>query len=123
MKSSDVGSALQQTAYALAPVVALVITSSELVLWINDRLAAWWVGVLGLKATAVTDIPVTPPAAPAPTVTLKPEPVAPAPKKRCRKAPSPAPAQTTAAKPRPARRARRRKTAPTAAAIAETARV
>lgn len=129
--SSNIGCNIQVAARVITPLVALAITTAELVYWLggelriaidirNDQLAAWWVGVLGISSApepvAEPVMTIAPDLDPIPTT---PDPPmvsfasAPARKPRIRKAAvaaPPAPPAAPAPKcPRPAKRARKAK--------------
>jgi hypothetical protein len=120
--SANIGRNLKTAARVIAPLIALAITTAELVYWLggelriaidtrNDQLAAWWVAVLGV-APAPAPAP-----APVPTVTPDPIMIAPAPApvrkprtyaKKAAVAAPPAPAAPGPKRPRPAKRAPKR---------------
>jgi hypothetical protein len=115
--SANIGRNLEIAARVITPLIALAITTAELVYWLggelciaidtrNDQLAAWWVAVLGVAPA--------PAPAPAPTVTSEPITIAPVRKprtytKKAAVAAPPAPPATPDPKrSRPAKRAPKR---------------
>ena len=124
--SANIGRNLKTAARVITPLIALAITTAELVYWLggelriaidtrNDQLAAWWVAVLGV-APAPASAPAPAPA-PVPTVTPDPIMIAPAPApvrkprtdtKKAAVAAPPAPATPDPKRPRPARRTTKR---------------
>jgi len=112
--SANIGRNLETAARVITPLIALAITTAELVYWLggelriaidtrNDQLAAWWVAVLGVTpAPTVTPDPIM--IAPAPAPVRKPRTYA----KKAAVAAPPAPATPDPKRPRPAKRAPKR---------------